>query len=280
MPRIAERMKIFQKLPAERRISGNRPRLDKRQPLPGLPAARIMIFHSGKRTDKRPLRPFRTEPKIDAKQKSMLRLLLQRMREHFRNFLKKPPRLHFSRFPLLPAKTVAFVEVNQIDIGRKIQLAPAEFSECQNTKTSALILQIIPRLAIMLLPMITCSRITLADTKLRKRRKIPHRFLTRMNSVNVTPGDPHRHPAAKPTEHRQEMTRIAGNISMKPIPFIENLLSARLLPFQRLLKQPGKIVRMIEQKLPIKRRQARKSIESNFIFRRKRINRARNLRIT
>src|SRR5256885_11507730 len=111
---VNKRLKLSQKFVGELAAAADSARFDQRETFPGLAETGVIIFHARERTRERPAGTFRTETKIDTKQ----RTVSVGARKRLNNFLAQTVEPfvigNAKQFPIIAIKK------NKIDIGAMI----------------------------------------------------------------------------------------------------------------------------------------------------------------
>ena len=117
MARIAKRLQVLQELRPEREIAGDRPGLDQRHAFPGLAGGGVVVLKAGKRTNQRTEGALRSQADVDAKEETVGGLGLQQAGGGFGDLGEEFDVGEGAGQAVLPAMTLAFVEIDQVDVG-------------------------------------------------------------------------------------------------------------------------------------------------------------------
>ena len=212
MPRVPEPMEALEQLGAQLEAARHGPRLDHRQPLPGLARRPVVVLELGRGAHEGTDRPLGPQAHVRPKEEPVLGALIERAGDRLGD-LREELLVGDRRLGAAPlARSVALVEVDEVDVRGEVELAPAELSEGHDAEAGPLSASPLHGNAEALLPSADRLEGAFPQAELGEERQLLHGRPLVGEVVDAPVGDPHRHEPPPPAQQPEAagVIQLAG----------------------------------------------------------------------
>ncbi len=263
--RVAEGVEAFEEFAAEFEVSGDGAGFDESHALPALSGDGVVIFGAGEGADERAAGTFGAEAEIGAEEETVFGLFAEKMGEGFGDFGEETLVGGAGGFVVFPAIAVAFVEIDEVDVGGEIQFLAAEFSEGEDAETGGFFQRFIPGISVAGGPLVEGGAVAFADAELGEAGEFENALLDGLEAVDVAVGDAEADFAAEEAEGGDGVGREIGGGGEEFFPLDAERFGGNFGVGER-LEQPGEEFGVVEEDGAVERRKAGEAVEAGGGF--------------
>ncbi len=169
------------------------------------------MLEARERTDERAVGALRPQAHVDPEEKTVGGPGLQQIGERLGDLGEEFAVGERAGLPVLPAVSLAFIEIDEVDVGGEVELLSAELAQAQHAETGGPVEFLIPRFAVAAGPLLQGQAGTFAQAEFAETCQLLDGDGRGREAVHVAVGDAQGHlapPAAQPAQ----IDLVAGHL--------------------------------------------------------------------